>query len=815
MKGHPLSFRPRPRSRRPLRGLLALGISVGVAIAVAPGLSPGGTPSAHAAACPWMDTAKTADQRAHELVAAMSLDQKLGELYGRGDFTHYGAANYIPAIPSLCVPQMVFNDAGAGIGDGKLLVTAFPDGITQAASWDVDMQRTMGAALGFEAWHKGVNVQLAPGVDIARTPLNGRNFEYTGEDPYLAAQTGAAEIEGIQSQHVLATVKHYALNDQETNRMTDSSNVDERTMQEIHLPAFEAAVKEAHVGSVMCSYNRVNGVYACENPYLLNTVLKGQFGFKGFVMSDWGGTHSTVPAALAGLDQEQSEFPGTFFAAPLKTAVQAGQVPMSRIDDMVTRIMQPMFAVGAFDDPIPPVSQDIPVTAANVNTDSEKAIAREVAEGGAVLLKNDAGALPLRGTGKRIAVIGDAAGPVGAQVFYQGGGSSKVPISGTNPNVISPLQGITTRAQANGDLVTYAPAVTTADAALVAKTADVAVVFVGDGETEGIDRKSLAPVDQNCVLVACTPQVVADQDKVVAAVAAANPNTIVVLQVGGPVAMPWLNQVKGVLDMWYPGEQDGNAAAALLFGDVNPSGKLPFTFPTSIAQTPTPTAAQYPGVTKNGIPHSTYSEGLLVGYRWYDAKNLTPLFPFGFGLSYTTFAFSGLTVSTTKTGATATFTVTNTGSRDGAEVAQLYVGDPPAAGEPPKQLKGYQKVKLAAGQAKQVTLSLDQRAFSHWDTKTHSWKVTTGCYALLVGDSSRSLPLTAKVGRGGATCGAKGSTAAGQGSNGSSGSSVSGGVTPPRGSLAATGLSTGVLASLSIALLGLGAVLARRRAKKV
>ena len=780
---------------------------------MAPGLSPGGAPSAHAATCPWMDTAKPADQRAHELVAAMSLDQKLSELYGRGDFTHYGAANYIPAIPSLCVPQMVFNDAGAGIGDGKLLVTAFPDGITQAASWDVDLQRKLGAALGFEAWHKGVNVQLAPGVDIARTPLNGRNFEYAGEDPYLAAQTGVAEIEGIQSQHVLATVKHYALNDQETNRMTDSSDADERTMQEIHLPAFEAAVKQAHVGSVMCSYNRVNGVYACENPYLLTTVLKGQFGFKGFVMSDWGGTHSTVPAALAGLDQEQAGGPATYFSSKLKAAVQAGQVPMSRIDDRATRIMQPMFAVGAFDDPIPSTAQDLQTTLADVHTAKEIAVARDAAEGGAVLLKNE-GALPLHGTGKRIAVIGDAAGPVGSQSFYQGGGSSKVPITGTNPSVISPLQGITTRAQADGDLVTYAPAATAADAALVAKTADVAVVFVGDGETEGVDRTSLKPVDALCAL-ACAPQVDADQDSVVAAVAAANPNTIVVLQVGGPVAMPWLNQVKGVLDMWYPGEQDGNAAAALLFGDVNPSGKLPFTFPTSIAQTPTPSAAQYPGVTKNGIPHSTYSEGLLVGYRWSDAKNLTPLFPFGFGLSYTSFAFSGLKVSTTTTGATATFTVRNTGVRDGGEVAQLYVADPPAAGEPPKQLKGYQKVTLAAGQAKQVTLSLDQRAFSHWDTTTHSWKVTTGCYAVLVGDSSRRLPLTAKVGRGGATCGAKGSTAGSRGSHGSSGSSASGGVTPPRGSLAATGLSTGVLASLSIALLGLGAVLARRRSKKV
>ncbi|HVU72306.1 MAG TPA: glycoside hydrolase family 3 C-terminal domain-containing protein [Mycobacteriales bacterium] len=804
-----MPLRPRPHARR----LLALGLSTGVAVALAPGLTRGSAPHAQAATCPWMDASKTADERAHELVAAMSLDQKLAELYGRGDITHYGAANYIPAIPALCVPQMVFNDAGAGLGDGKLLVTAFPDGITQAASWDVAMQRRVGAAIGFEAWHKGVNVQLAPGVDIARTPLNGRNFEYAGEDPYLAGQTGAAEIEGIQSQHVVATVKHYALNDQETNRMTDSSDADERTMQEIHLPAFEAAVKQAHVGSVMCSYNRVNGVYACENPYLLNTVLKGQFGFDGFVMSDWGGTHSTVPAALNGLDQEQNVTQGTYFAGALKTAVQAGQVPVSRVNDMVERIMRSMFAVGAFDDVVP---TDPQASLADVNTDEEKAIAREAAEGGAVLLKNTGNALPIHGNGKRIALIGDPAGVTGSQSFYQGGGSSKVPITGTNPSVVSPLQGITTRAAADGDIVTYSPALTITDAAAVAAAADVAVVFVGDGESEGVDRKSLAPAGGVCALVACTPQVGADQDKVVAAVAAANPNTIVVLQVGGPVLMPWLDQVKGVLDMWYPGEQDGNAAASLLFGDVNPSGKLPFTFPTSLAQTPTPSAAQYPGIAdKNGIPHSTYSEGLLVGYRWYDAKKLTPLFPFGFGLSYTTFGFSGLSVAPKGTSATATFTVRNTGARTGAEVPQLYVADPAASGEPPKQLKGYTKVTLGAGQSTQVTLSLDQRAFSHWDTKTHSWKVTKGCYTILAGDSSRNLPLSAKIGRGGASCGATSRSVSGTGTaKGSSGGPQASGVTPPEGSLAATGLSTGIVTSVAVALLGAGAALARRRSRR-
>src|SRR3954452_7921811 len=406
------------------------GVSVSadlLASALTPALVHTAGSAAEATSCPWMDRHKSPDVRAHELVKAMTLDQKIAELYGRGDLKYYGAANDIPAVPSLCIPELVFNDAGAGVGDGQLLVTAFPDGITQAASWDADMQRKVGAAIGWEAWHKGIDVQLAPGVDIARAPLNGRNFEYAGEDPYLSGQTGAAEIEGIQSQHVAATVKHYALNDQETNRMSDSSDADERTMEEIHLPAYEAAVKQAHVASVMCSYNRVNGAYGCENNRLLTGVLKRQFGFKGWVMSDWGATHSTVRAANSGLDQEQDIGSGSHFSDALKTAVQQHKVSRQRLDDMVFRLMRSLFAVGVFDDPVAPEPN---AAAAVVDNAQEKAIALEAAEGGAVLLKNAKRTLPIRGNGRRIAVIGGPAGAAGAQSFYQGGGSSKVPIAG-------------------------------------------------------------------------------------------------------------------------------------------------------------------------------------------------------------------------------------------------------------------------------------------------------------------------------------------------------------------------------------------------
>ncbi|HVT65608.1 MAG TPA: glycoside hydrolase family 3 C-terminal domain-containing protein [Mycobacteriales bacterium] len=721
-----------------LAGLLVVGCTVGL-------LHTAGSPAAAATAkCPWMNSHLSPQTRARMVVKHMTLAEKVGQLYGRGDITHYGAANYIPGIPALCVPDQVSNDAGAGLGDAQLLVTAFPDGITQAASWDRATQFKVGAAIGWEAWHKGVNVQLAPGVDIARNPLNGRTFEYAGEDPYLSGQTGAAEIRGIQSQHVAATVKHYALNDQETNRMSDSSDVDVRTMQEIHLPAYEAAVKQGHVASVMCSYNRINGVYACQNKYLLRTVLDKQFGFKGWVMSDWGGTHSTVAAAKNGLDQEQNITPGTYFNKALMTAVQQHQVPMSTLNEMVTRVMYGMFAAGLFDDPVPagPVANT-----AIVNTPQEKAVALEAAEGGAVLLKNSGSALPLRGTGQSIALIGIPTTPAGAQQYYQGGGSSKVPITGTNPAVVDPLSAISLRAEADSDVVIPATGAVIADAVAAAKLAKTAVVFIGDGETEGNDRKTLDAVNAVCAL-ACLPSTGPDQNALVSAVAKANPNTIVVIQAGGPVSMPWLKQVRGVLHMWYPGEQDGNAAAALLFGDVNPSGKLPLTFPKSIRQGPLRTYRQYPGVTIQGVPHSVYSEKLLVGYRWYTTKHLTPLFPFGFGLSYTHFKFSGLTVHATRSGATARFAVTNVGNRAGAEVAQLYVSDPPGAHEPPIQLKGYQKLSLLPGQRERVTLPLDRRSFAYWNVKANGWRVAPGCYSIRVGDSSAHLPLRDRVCRG-------------------------------------------------------------------
>jgi beta-glucosidase len=700
----------------------------------------------------WMDTNKTADQRTAALMAVMTNTDKATLTQFQGViFTHGGAAGFIGGNPGLCIPDLVLNDAGQGVGDAMIGTTAFPSPISQAASWDSVMQQAFGAALGNQAWNRGVNIQLAPALETNRVPVNGRNFEYFSEDPYLAGQVGAAASRGIQSQHVIATIKHYIANSQEMNRMTDSSDVDERTLHEIYLPQYEAAVQQGGAGSVMCSYNRINSVYACENRETLTTDLKQQIGFPGFVMSDWGGTHSTVASANNGMDMEMNAVNPTYFGSTLLTAVQNGQVPQSRLDDMARRILREMFAIGLFDHPPTPEPQ---AQASVVDTPAANALAGQIGAEGTVLLKNEGGILPLPSPAKRIAAIGTPAGPVGALWTYNGSGSSHIPEAGYKANVISPLVGMQTLGATRADVVTYADgnAPAFADAVAAATAADVAVVFVYDQETEGADRPNLSPPldGTTCQLVACVQGSGYNQDALVEAVAAANPNTVVVLETGGPVLMPWLSKVKGVVEAWYPGQDEGDAIASVLFGDVNPSGKLPQTFPAAAADLPLlSTASQYPGVTVAGDaigPHSRYTEGLEVGYRWYDAQGIQPLFPFGHGLSYTSFRYDNLQVASapSATGtAQVTFDVTNTGPRAGAEVAQLYVGAPPNnyAGEPPNQLRGYDRVLLRPGQTQHVSLQVDSRAVSYWDAASHGWRVENGCHPVRVGSSSRDIRL--------------------------------------------------------------------------
>ncbi len=590
----------------------------------------------------------------------MSLDDKIQMVTGIGLFNpkspNRGASGVILGNPALCVPNVVLNDSSGGIGFRQKRTTAFPQGITQGSTWNRELIETYGQVLADEAIRKGVNVVLGPGLNMTRNPLSGRNLEYAGEDPYLTGQLGAELVEGIQSRPVLANAKHFLLNEQEVDRMTNSSEVDERTMREIYLPPFEDAIA-AGVGSVMCAYNRVASVHACEHPGLLQDLLKDELGFDGFVLSDWGATHSTAPSANAGLDMEMSG-EGYFgiaqaqpakFGASLKAAVQSGAVAPSRLDDMVRRIVTPMFRLGLFEHPPLPDAVADPAVA---TTAESLATAQQIAEEGSVLLKNAGGLLPLTAATKKIAVIGLPASPLGSKLASQGFGSNHVPVFGLHPDVVAPVDALRARAAANNTRVVYDTGAVPLLSSLTAKTADVAIVFVNSAETEANDRKDLQPHQAICnpflaVLQipnfpTCIP-IPGNQDALVSAVAKANPNTIVVLQNGGPVEMPWLGSVRSVVENWYPGQVDGDAVASLLFGDTNFSGKLPVTFPKQLADGPLRTPEQYPGVKDaQGMPHSTYSEKLLIGYRWYDAMDIEPLFPFGFGLSYTSFAFSDL-----------------------------------------------------------------------------------------------------------------------------------------------------------------------------
>jgi beta-glucosidase len=701
-----------------------------------------------------MNTHHTPDQRASELVKAMTLDQKIQMLHQQlGDAAgSYGAAGYVPGIASLCVPALVLNDAGSGLADEQAGVTAYPAAIAQASSWDPATVRKVGASLGKEAFDKGVDVLLAPDVNIARVPLNGRTSEAFGEDPYLSGRTGVAYIDGVQSQHVIATVKHFDANNQEANRSAVDEKISQRALAEIYQPAFAAAVQKGHVGAAMCSYNKVNGAYACQNKPLLRHDLDGRMGFPGFVMSDWGATHSTVPAARNGLDMEMSiaqqpdslsgsgamgsggtNYAEDYFGAPLKSAVQSGSVSMTVLNNMVHRVLRSMFAIGVFEHPAATEPGGYPT---DVDTAANRNVALDSAEAGSVLLKNAKQALPISGHGKTIALIGMDAG-AGTPTVSEAGGSVHV----NQPDTVTPLQGLTARAAKAGDTLAYNDGDDIQAAVALAKRSDVAVVYAGYVESEGVDRTSLDYDEGGCDLKCASEP--SNADALISAVAAANPRTIVVLNTGGPAVMPWLNQVRAVLEMWYPGEEDGDAASALLFGDVDPGGKLPITFPKSLSQLPTQTAKQYPGVDGTAV----YSEGLLVGYRWYDAKHITPLFPFGYGLSYTRFRFSAVHLARHGSSDTVTYTITNTGHRTGADVAQVYVRDPAAAGEPPVQLKGYRKTTLRAGQSARETIRLPRSAFRYWNVKSSSWKVAPGRYTISVGGSSANRPLAATLTR--------------------------------------------------------------------
>ncbi len=666
--------------------------------------------SAASTACPWVGSGAPISQRVSQLLARMTTAQKVSMMTGEGGSSYVGM---IPAIGSLCIPAINLQDGPEGAGDGLTNVTQLPAPVDVAATWDNAAEQLYGQVIGAEQAAKGTTIDLGPTINIVRDPRWGRAFESIGEDPFMNGQLGAAYIRGVQSTGVMAQVKHLAVYNQETSRNTSADNavVSTRTMEEIYLPAFQAAIQQGAASSVMCAYSTVNGTFACQNPFLLSTVLRQQDGFSGFVTSDWGGTHATAASANAGLDMDMPGNDG-FYGSALASAVSSGSVSTATLNSAVSEILTEMFGFGLFDKP-PAGSPAQPATSAANQSD-----ALQLAEEGTVLLKNSGGILPLGSATKSIAVIGaDASG----SPLTVGGGSAGVSSSGT----VTPLQGITARA-GTGVTVSFNDGSSASSAASLAASSNAAIVFASNFESEGSDLSSI--------------DLSSTQNSLISAVAAANPNTIVVLNTGSAVTMPWLPEVKGVLEAWYPGQEDGTAIAALLFGAADPSGHLPVTFPTSLSQVPASTAAQFPGTSGT----VQYSEGVDVGYRWYNSQGLTPLFPFGFGLSYTSFSFSNLAISPLTAGGAATVsaTVTNTGTKAGADVAQLYVTDPAASGEPPKQLEGFARVSLQPGASQTVTFQLTQRNLQFWNATANNWATSTGSYGISVGDSNASLPLT-------------------------------------------------------------------------
>jgi len=692
-------------------------------------------------AAPWRNTALGPDERAALVLREMTQDEKLKLVFGylgadheqkktkRPEAARNQSAGFVYGVPRLGIPHLWETDAGLGVasqaGPDVRHATALPSGLNTAATWSEQTAFAGGAMIGAEARARGFNVMLAGGANLMRDPRNGRNFEYAGEDPLLAGRMVGAQIRGIQSNHVISTLKHFALNDQETGRTTLNVLIAEDAARASDLLALQLAYEIGNPGSVMCSYNRVNGVYACENGHLLNDVLKGDWGFKGWVMSDWGAVHSTVPAANAGLDQ-QSGMPfdaADYFGAPLKEAVANGWVPQARLDDMARRVLRAMFAHGVVDHPVAPAP-------ATIDARANAGVSLRDAQEGMVLLKNAARVLPLSGSVKRIAVIGghaDKGVPAGggSSLVYPAGGNAVPGIAPTTwPGPVmyypaSPLEAI--RRRAPRATVAYADGADRAAAAALARDSDVVVVFATQWTGEAMDVPDLALPDR--------------QDDLVAAVAAANPKTVVVLETGGPVTMPWLPDVAAVLEAWYPGTSGGEAIAGILFGEANPSGHLPATFPASAAQLPRPVLDGYPdGAERRFDVH--YHEGAAVGYKWFDLKGLTPLFPFGHGLSYTDFALADLAAGVRDGILHASFTVRNVGKVAGKAVAQIYVAPVDTRWEAPKRLAGFAKVDVKPGAAAQASVAVDPRLLAVYDAAAKTWNVAAGTYRVMLAASA-------------------------------------------------------------------------------
>jgi beta-glucosidase len=642
-----------------------------------------------------------------------------------------------------------------GAASGRY-ATALPNNLAAASSWDPQTAFEYGALIGRELRDQGYSMSLGGGVNLPREPRNGRTFEYQGEDPLLAGTLVGNFVKGVQSENLIGDLKHYAMNDQESGRNAFNANIDKRSMRETDLLVFQIALGISDAGAVMCSYNRVNGDYACENSYLLADVLKRDFHFKGFVISDWGGTHSTVKASHAGLDQEQPN--QYFYGDALKQAVESGEVSGDELNDHVRRILRTIFATGLFDHPVVRKVPDV---------EGGMATAENIAEKSMVLLKNKNHVLPLDPSRLHSLVLMGGHADVGV---LTGGGSAQVDAPGGSPVPpppaapgqrrsfvrqqwlpSSPLRAL--KAQLPSVKVTYVSGENLEEASAAAKSAEVALVFGYQWESEAFDLKSLGLSEE--------------QNRLIEAVATANPRTVVVLETGSPTTMPWVDRVAGVVEAWYPGIRGADALANIITGKVNPSGKLAITFPKSDADlphpnlvTPPPDAeARLPGPggdassfmimsrMAKGLPPFPvyYDEKLKVGYKWYDSENKPVLFPFGYGLSYTKFEYSGLSINADGATSVVSFTVKNTGPRAGTEIAEVYSSFPESAGEPPKRLIGWTRVALGPGESQKVLIPVSRDRLATYDEATDSWKLVPGAYTVMVGGSSEDLPLHQQV----------------------------------------------------------------------
>jgi beta-glucosidase len=704
---------------------------------------------------PWMNTKLSPEDRAELVLKRMTLDEKLTLLHGNGmanepqwhmPLTHLtnGGAGYVEGVDRLGIPPLVISDAGYGVrasGANGRYSTAMPSNLGAASSWDPDSACQFGEVIGDELRAQGFDMTLGGGVNLTREPRNGRTFEYAGEDPLLAGTVVGNMMKCEQAQHVVGDIKHYAVNDQETGRFVVNSAISKRAMQESDLLAFHIAISIANPGAAMCSYNRINGDFGCENSYLLRNVLEKEWGFKGFVISDWGGTHSTEKASAAGLDQEQPM--ADYFGPKLKQAVDAGRVPLSEIDDHARRVLYAEFLSGVVDDP-PHKSV--------VNVEKGLEVAQHIEEKSIVLLKNDQAVLPILPSKiHSIAIIGGHA-DVG---MISGGGSAQVDPPGGNAIMphgkgathwqehiwfpTSPLKAL--QAKLPNTKIKFDPGTNLHSAADLAKASDVAIVFAYQWQSEGMDLPSLSLPD--------------NQDALIEQVAAVNPHTIVVLETGTAVTMPWIDKVAGVVEAWYAGSAGHKALADVLVGDVNPSGKLAMTFPKSESDLSRPVVPPPPandegqgtGSVNSGTRISSYAvhydEGPEVGYKWYEAQHKQPLFAFGFGLSYTSYTYSGLSVDSSAK--TVHFTVKNIGKRAGTEIAEVYATLPKGADEPFKRLAGWKRVTLAPGESQIVTVAIDPRILQMFDESSDAWNFAVGDYGIFVGPSSETTPLTGSL----------------------------------------------------------------------